>query len=131
VAKVDREHVGEWVARYERAWRTAGTDLLAELFTDDATYSMGPYERTREGLAEIAELWEDERQGPDELFTMTREVIAVDADTAIARIEVRYGDPVTHEFRDLWVMRFADDGRCRTFEEWPFWPERTTVPPAP
>ncbi|WP_327035397.1 hypothetical protein [Micromonospora ureilytica] len=29
---------------------------------------------------------------------------------------------VDQEYRDLWVMRFADDGRCRSFEEWPFWP---------
>jgi hypothetical protein len=24
------------------------------------------------------------------------------------------------------VMRFAEDGRCSHFEEWPFWPEQRT-----
>jgi len=25
-------------------------------------------------------------------------------------------------WRDLWVLRFAADGRCSSFEEWPFAP---------
>jgi hypothetical protein len=55
---------------------------------------------------------------------MTSGIVAVDGDTAVARIEVWYGDPVRAEYRDLWVMRFAADGRCRAFEEWPFAPGR-------
>jgi ketosteroid isomerase-like protein len=117
-----REHVAGWIAAYERAWRAAGTGRLAELFTEDAIYSQGPYEPTRTGLAEIAEMWEAQRDGPDEVFTMTSELIAVDGDTAVARVEVAYGEPVRQEYRDLWVMRFAEDGRCRAYEEWPFWP---------
>ncbi len=52
-----------WVAAYERAWRAAGTESLRELFTEDATYRMSPYEEPATGLAEIAELWERERRG--------------------------------------------------------------------
>jgi uncharacterized protein (TIGR02246 family) len=121
-----REQVADWIDRYERAWRAAGTDGLRDLFTDDATYLQGPYEQPRSGLAEIAEMWDEEREGPDEVFTMRSEVIAVDGDTGVARIEVRYGEPVRREYRDLWVMRFAEDGRCSHFEEWPFWPEQRT-----
>jgi hypothetical protein len=39
-------------------------------------------------------------------------------------VEVSYGDPVRQEYRDLWIVRFAGDGRCASFEEWPFWPEQ-------
>jgi len=38
-----RAEVTAWVAGYERAWRTPGTDALDGLFTPDATYSQGPY----------------------------------------------------------------------------------------
>lgn len=124
---MNRKHVGQWLDAYERAWRTAGTDSLRELFTEEATYVQGPYENPRSGLSEIAEMWEDEREGPDEEFTMTSDVVAVDGDTAVARVEVTYGDPVTREYRDLWVMRFAEDGRCSHFEEWPFSPEQGHV----
>jgi hypothetical protein len=27
---------------------------------------------------------------------------------------------------DLWIMRFADDGHCHAFEEWPFGSSRGT-----
>jgi hypothetical protein len=112
----------DWVAAYEKAWRSPGTGLLETLFTADATYSQGPYREPVVGLGAIAEMWDAQRDGPDEVFTMTSEVVAVDGDTAVVRLLVRYGDPVRQEYKDLWVIRFATDGRCRAFEEWPFEP---------
>jgi hypothetical protein len=119
---MDRGGVQAWLGLYERAWRSPGTALLAELFTPDATYSPGPYARSFEGLDAIAAMWEAERDGPDEVFELETEVVAVDGDVAVTRVEVFYGDPVTQAYRDLWVLRFAPDGRCAAFEEWPFWP---------
>ncbi len=55
---------------------------------------------------------------------MAAEIVAVERDTGVARILVRYGEPVTQEYLDLWVVRFAADGRCSSFEEWPFWPDQ-------
>jgi ketosteroid isomerase-like protein len=118
-----REQVADWVSAYEKAWRSPGSGSLEALFTADASYSQGPYREPVIGLPAIAEMWEAERDGPDEVFTMTSEVVAADGDTGVARLLVRYGDPVRQEYKDLWVMRFADDGRCREFEEWPFEPE--------
>ncbi|MEV4479692.1 nuclear transport factor 2 family protein [Micromonospora coxensis] len=119
---MDRQQVADWLGAYERAWRTPGTDGLATIFTADASYRQGPYRAPVVGLPDIAGMWDDERQGPDEVFHMTSEIVAVEGDTAVARIEVRYGDPVEQEYRDVWIMRFAEDGRCLSFEEWPFWP---------
>jgi len=121
---MDRAQLNAWIEAYERAWRTAGTKPVASLFTDDATYQQAPYHDPISGLSAIARMWEEERDGADEMFTMTSEVIAVEGDTGVARVEVRYGEPVRQEYRDLWIMRFAPDGRCRAFEEWPFWPSR-------
>lgn len=117
-----------WIAAYERAWRTAGVDRLAELFAGDATYRMSPYEEPARGLAEIGALWERERKGADEEFTMSDEVVAVEGDTAVVRVGVHYSGPEPLEYRDLWVIRFAPDGRCREFEEWPFWPGQGITP---
>jgi ketosteroid isomerase-like protein len=124
---VTRQEAAQWVAAYERAWRAPGTGALAGIFTDDAVYRQGPYEEPVTGLPAIAAMWEAERDGPAEVFQMTSEVVAVDADTAVIRAEVRYGDPVHQEYRDLWILRFAADGRCAWFEEWPHWPGQ---PPA-
>lgn len=125
--RIDRAAVSAWIAAYERAWRSAGVEALAGLFTGDATYRMSPYEEPARGLIEIGALWERERKGPDEEFTMSDEAVAVEGDTAVVRVEVRYLGLEPLEYRDLWVIRFAPDGRCREFEEWPFWPGREIV----
>jgi ketosteroid isomerase-like protein len=119
---MDHHELLGWIDGYERAWRTPGTAGLADLFAPDATYRHSPYAEAVVGLEALARSWEAERDGPDEVFTMTREVVAVDGDTGVARVVVRYGDPLRQEYTDLWVVRFASDGRAREFEEWPFWP---------
>ncbi|MDG4824369.1 nuclear transport factor 2 family protein [Asanoa sp. WMMD1127] len=121
-AGTDRDRVTDWLEAYEQVWRTPGTAALAEIFTEDARYSQGPYEEPVHGLPAIGAMWEKTRDGAEEPFTMTTGIVAVDGDTAVARVEVRYAEPQPHEYRDLWVMRFADDGRCREFEEWPYAP---------
>lgn len=126
---MDRAGFGAWIAAYERAWRTAGVEMLGELFGEDASYRMSPYEEPVRGLEAIGELWERERQGPDEAFEIGHEILAIEGDTAVVRIEVAYGNG--DEYRDLWVVHFAPDGRCREFEEWPFWPGKTIAPPTP
>ncbi len=119
---MDRGQVAGWVAGYEQAWRAPGTGGLAALFTPDAVYRQSPYEEPVAGLPAIARMWDAERDGPDEVFRMSSDIIAVDGAMAVVRVEVGYGDPVHQEYRDLWVLQFADDGRCLSFEEWPFWP---------
>jgi SnoaL-like protein len=119
-----REQVTDWVSGYERAWRSPGTSALGELFAEEASYRMSPYEEAVSGLEAIGRLWEAEREGPDEVFSMASEIVAVEGDTAVVRVEVVYDDPAEREFRDLWLIRFGDDGRCLAFEEWPFWPGR-------
>jgi hypothetical protein len=124
---IDRVSVTAWIEAYERAWRTAGADSLAALFTADASYRMSPYEEPARGLAEIGALWERERAGPDEGFEMSFELVAIDGATAVARIAVAYASGA--EYRDLWILRFGGDGRCREFEEWPYWPGQPLAPP--
>jgi len=128
---VTRAAVEEWVAGYEQAWRTAGTARLAALFTAEATYSPGPYEPTLRGLAAIGEFWEAGRESADEVFTLRAEPVALDDRTAVVRTEVSYEIPARREYRNLWLLRFADDGRVEAFEEWPFHPERRVSADAP
>lgn len=119
---VTHEDLDHWVAGYECAWRTPGTEGLRELFTEDATYQTAPFEEPHRGEAAIAALWESERERPDEVFALEREIVAVEGDTGLVRAEVRYGDPVSRTYRDLWIVKLDKRGRCVAFEEWPFWP---------
>ncbi len=119
---MDRATVEQWVADYERQWRTPGVGQLAELFHPDASYRPSPWAEPIEGLDDIAEFWDVERDSAEEDFTMSSDVVAVDGRTAVVRVSVSYGDPDRSRWRDLWVLRFAEDNRCESFEEWPFAP---------
>ena len=121
---MDRADVVKWVAFYERLWRTPGTELLGELFVPDASYLPSPWARPVEGLEAITRFWDGERNGTDEQFTMSSDLVAVDADMAVVRVSVEYGASGSRPWRDLWVLRFAPDGRCSWFEEWPFSPDQ-------
>lgn len=118
---MDHDGVMGWVAAYERAWRDDDVDAVDGLFTEEARYLRSPYEEPLVGHAAIAEFWPDD---PGVEFTMTASPVAVDGDHAVVRVEVRYLRPDPQEYRDLWVIRFAADGRAELFEEWPYWPGR-------
>ncbi|MGH8986024.1 MAG: nuclear transport factor 2 family protein [Acidimicrobiia bacterium] len=120
---MDRNDVKQWVAAYEQAWRTAGTDRLAYLFATDASYLPSPWAEPLRGLDELAPFWDAEREGPDEPFDMTSEVVAVEGSTAVVRLAVAY-QATGERWRDLWVLQFDRDGRCTSFEEWPFAPDQ-------
>lgn len=127
----DKSTVDAWIRAYERAWRTAGTDQLDQLFTTDATYQQSPFQEPHRGLDAIRVMWDAERSGPDEAFEMDFDIVAVEDPRAVVRLEVRYGGPRPQRFRDLWIVEFAPDGRCRAFEEWPFSPKRSASQQTP
>ena len=115
---MDTGEVMNLVARYEAAWREDDLPAVDTLFTDDARYLRSPYDtEPLVGLPAIRGFWSDPTP-----FEMTAEPEAVQGSRAVVRVEVRYGGQKPQEYRDLWVLRFADDGRVEHFEEWPFWP---------
>ncbi|MFE7800047.1 nuclear transport factor 2 family protein [Nocardia sp. NPDC057440] len=119
---MDRTAVEVWIAGYERAWRTPGTQALGELFAADIGYLVSPWSEPVVGVVALEALWEAGRDGPDEAFTMRSEIVAVDGSTAVVRVAVEYARDQPSRWRDLWVLRFDPDGRCAWFEEWPFAP---------
>jgi ketosteroid isomerase-like protein len=119
MAGMERAAVEDWVAAYERAWRDDDVAAVETLFSPDAAYRTSPYDEPAVGHEAIKDLWLDD-QG--RTFTMDYSVVAVDGDVAVVRLQVSYGDPA-QEYCDLWVLRFATDGRVAEYEEWATWPE--------
>jgi hypothetical protein len=119
-AMTDLVAVTDWVARYEGAWRSPGTDALDELFTENVSYSPSPWALPVEGLEPLPRFWDAARRGPDEGFDMGSEVVAIDGRVAVVRVAVHYDDG--QRWRDLWLLNFDEAGRCQHFEEWPFAP---------
>jgi uncharacterized protein (TIGR02246 family) len=120
---MDRTEVMQWVAEYERVWRSGDVAAVAGLFTEDARYLTSPYSEPKVGLAEIQAFWLDDE---GTTFDVTAEPVAVEGWDAVVRLEVRYGGAKPQEYRDLWVLRFAPDGRVEFFEEWAYWPGKSS-----
>jgi len=118
------ERFAAWVLAYEKAWRAAGTGALGDLFTADATYQAAPFDDPLVGLDAIARFWDAEREGPDEAFELSWEIIAAQDDIAVARAQVVYDGPPSRIYRDLWIITLTTDGHCSRFEEWPFHPDQ-------
>lgn len=117
---MDRDGVMQWVGAYERAWRESDATAVERLFAEDAAYRRSPVEPPVVGHGAIRGMWtEDEGTS----FEFDAEPVAVEGDRAVVRARVRYLDP-PQEYVDLWVLRFASDGRVAEFEEWPYWPGR-------
>jgi ketosteroid isomerase-like protein len=108
-----------WVRDYERAWRADDAGAVRGLFTDDAAYRASPYEPAQVGHDAIEAFWLGDA---GKTFSMDASVVAVDDDTAVVRVDVVYRTPKEQEYRDLWILRFASDGRVADFEEWAYWP---------
>ncbi len=119
---MNADEVMRWVAEYERTWRAGDLAAVEQLFTEDAHYRPSPYEESEVGHEAIKAFWLDD-EGTE--FTVDAAPVAVEGQTAVVRVEVHYGSPVHQEYRDLWVLRFADDGRVEDYEEWAYWPGKS------
>lgn len=120
---MDRDRVAEWVSAYVEVWRAPGVERLGEVFTEDVSYLPSPWAPPVQGLDALALFWDSARDDGEE-FEETSEVVAVDGETAVVRVSVEYLRPRPERWRNLWVLRFAADGRCAAFEEWPFAPRQ-------
>jgi len=116
-----REGVQRWLDAYVEAWRGNERSAILDLFTDDATYSFGPYREPVRGREAIADAWLDGPDAPDS-WTAHHEPLAVDGHTAVAHGRSRYFEDdrsrLRTEYDNIFVIRFGPDGRAREFAEW-------------
>jgi hypothetical protein len=110
------DEVQGWLDAYVAAWQTYDATAIGELFTEDATYAYHPYDdEPLRGRDAIVENWLGDRDEPGS-WEASYEPLLIEGDRAVAVGETRYtnGDV----FSNLWVMRFAADGRCADYVEW-------------
>ena len=111
-----RDTVRRWIDGYLNAWTTNDRADVEALFTEDARYFTLPTRPPIEGRAAIVADWLDRADEPGS-WTARLDVIAIDGDLAVVQGEVDYAGP-DDDFVNLWVIRFAEDGRCAEFTEW-------------
>lgn len=125
---MDRPAVERWIADYRRAWASDAPDDIAALFTEDVTYSPYPWPREDNawrGRDLVIRKW-TERGDSGAGWRFDHEILAVDDDTAVIEGWTYYDPtdetPYEDAYANIWVVRFAPDGRARSFAE--YWVQR-------
>ena len=121
----DTDAVQRWLVAYEHAWQTYDPGEIGALFTDDAEYRWHPWDEGQEvarGRDAIIEAWRSSRDKPGTYRGEYRPLLVHDGEAIAVGTSRYYKDTtrsvISREFHNLWVLRFADDGRCRSFTEW-------------
>ena len=124
---IGRDDVLRWIDRHDAAWRAADPAAIAELFSADAVYHLGPWDAPWRGLDgpfrgrdAIAKGWlaggiEGER------FSADTEILAIEGGRAVVRRRITYFEAdgsVESRYDTCWVVDFDADGRCVEYQEW-------------
>ena len=111
----------QWLDAYVEAWRLNQPEAIGRLFSDDAVYAFDPFdEGPVRGRDAIVSAWLEKPDDPDS-WECRYTALAVMGDLGIGRGWTRYrgsGEQPEREYRNLFVMRFDDQDRCREFTEW-------------
>jgi len=109
------ETVDKWIAGYRRAWESNAADDIRALFTEDASYRTKPHAEPWVGHEGIVTGWLDAADEPGDT-TFDWHLVAQTGDLAFVQGVTRYSDD--EDYSNLWIIRFADDGRASEFTEW-------------
>jgi uncharacterized protein (TIGR02246 family) len=106
----------EWVEGYVRAWNSNDPEEIGALFTDDALYYTEPFAAPWRGRAEIVAGWLKHKDEPGQT-TFDWQPLVESPELSALTATTTYRDP-PRAYSNLWVIRFAAEGRCREFTEW-------------
>ena len=117
---IDNDTLTRWLEAYGRAWETRDADLVATLFTGDASYQETPYAEPFRGRDGVHAYWSrvtaDQRD-----IAFSFEIIATAGMTGIAQWSSKFrsvsGDSRV-ELNGVFVLEFASAGEVRSLREW-------------
>ena len=121
MARMDRTSVQGWLDRYVEAWRANAREPIVALFTDDVVYRFAPYGdgNVRRGIEAVVDAWLGDPDAPGS-WEAHYEPFAVEGDRAVGTGWSSYaatGTDPARRYQNVFLMRFAPDGRCAEFTE--------------
>ena len=110
------ERLEQWMDAYVEAWDTNDPEKVASLFTTDAVYDPQTADGPWNGLEAIVRGWLEIDDTPGNWEFEWRPLVETDQ-IAVVTCHTRYLDPPA-SYRNLFVVQFGAEGRCRDFTEW-------------
>ena len=121
---MDRAGVERWLQAYRKAWSSDAKEDIEALLTEDVTYSPYPWPRGEnrwQGRDTVVGKWQGRGDSKIE-WRFDHNILAVEGDTAVIEGWTEYdsgpNQPEEEAYANIWLVRFADDGRAREFAEW-------------
>jgi hypothetical protein len=112
--------IAAWISAYRVAWETNEPGDILALFTETAEYRPDPYGEVWTGHDGIVASWLSRREEPgDTEFSWSP--LVEGPDIAVAQCVTAYRTGEVYD--NLFVVRFAGDGRATEFTDW--WVQRT------
>jgi ketosteroid isomerase-like protein len=120
---MDHATAQRWLDAYAHAWHTYDPDEIGALFTEDAVYHYDPFTEPLHGRDAIVASWVNEdTRDPAGTYSGHYEPVLVARDRVVANGRSRYfeadGTSFKAEYDNLFLLRFAEDGRCAESREW-------------
>ena len=117
-----RETAAGWLRAYVGAWETYDPDAVADLFSEDATYSYFPFDEPIRGRLAIVASWLEDKD-PAGTYEARYEPVAIDGNLAVAQGRSRYFKDASRtelerEYDNVFLIDFDEADRCRSFREW-------------
>lgn len=113
------EEAKKLIEIYGRAWESKDPDLIATIFTDDATYN-DPKEELNIGLESIKEYWRSKVIGEQDDIKFYLINLWVDGDTVIAEWHATFKDTKRNLFTDMMetAILTVRDGKFNSLREY-------------
>lgn len=118
---VTEESLKTWLEAYGRAWENRDAELVASLFTEDATYQETPFSEPMRGRAAISDYWLRVVVQAQEQIQFGSEILAINGNLAFARwwssfTRISTGSPV--RLNGIFVLNFSNPTQCDELREW-------------
>jgi hypothetical protein len=101
---------------YVLAWSSNETGHIQALFSENAVYDPQTADGEWHGIDEIVQHWQDIGDSEDNWDFQWLPLVETD-DIAVVTGRTNYREPPA-SYRNLFVIRFNDEGRCYDFTEW-------------
>ena len=111
-------NVDDWVSSYARAWETADEELIASLFSEDASYRSSPFRDPFRGHDEIRAYWRRGAGAQRETRVRTGRPFVDGSRVAVEWWTTMIDDDEEVTLPGCLLLRFRADGRCCDLREY-------------
>lgn len=120
---VDVNQLKQWLDAYKQAWENQDADAFVKLFTTDCEYRSRPFTEPVPGK-ELHAFWRALAKQQQDNHIDSEILGKASGNRAIVNWRASYTQRGTSERREgngIFLLAFANDGRCSNLWEWQHW----------